>query len=367
MMSDKSLYAVIAAFIFLLLSQFGAAAPSVTPGVDTHNTQLINQKLITINQRLDVLTLAMGKEVLPRSPISGVVGGTPLELESLARAMYEKINTLQGQLLRQSDLISRKSYEQHIIDRKAEYDVANIIRLLTVSESIADKIAARYKLFDEPPTRSCMAAQSCDRGYGEIMVDMLNINRKINHLLLQPYDSSAVYQQIAKATSYWILLMHHKYPIQSAIPRADEFVANKRSVDVFQRLLRLNESLNQLIKYESGQVLPFSLSAEFAGDSPSDGELTKTGLVGANITPGDVYDLSSIILGRVLYFVARQTDITEAINYPYPGVKFPSHVYRFVSRLENGVMRMNTLLATPQAQFETLSAKLSESLLQHTH
>ncbi len=80
-----------------------------------------------------------------------------------------------------------------------------------------------------------------------------------------------------------------------------------------------------------------------------------------------MYDLSSIILGRVLYFVARQTDITEAINYPYPGVKFPSHVYRFVSRLENGVMRMNTLLATPQAQFETLSAKLSESLLQHTH
>lgn len=364
---------IVFGFYFLLLTQYGFADSDNLQNSDSQVSQLqnpalqnpdlqsiisIQKKLVTIDNHLDLLVSAMGKGLIPAPPIDEAAGITPLDIEALAWVMYEKINTLQYQILREHDHIDRTSYEQRVIDRKAEYDTANIIKLLSMSESIASKITARYNLPKVvSDDASCITTQSCKEAsisdyYNALMVDVLIINRKINHLLLQPYNPSDVFRQIAKASSYWLLFMHQRFPLQISVPRANKFEPDKRSADVFHRLLRVNKSLNRISELEGEQPLILSFNAAFVDD---------------NITSGDVYDLSYLILDRILNLTITLGGITTAADYPYPGVKFSSHVYQSVSRLENGVLRMEKLLSAPQKRVGSLSTRLSDILLQHSH
>ena len=367
MMNSKPKYLLLSLYFLILTGHASASIENIqnqtlqNQGLGNLHSQhisVIEQKIKTINTHIDMLAKTMGKHSQTASPVGSVSGVTPLVLEALVWAMYAKINYLQYEVLREHDGIYSTSYEQRIIDRSAEFDAANIIELLTACELVANKLTKKFVLPDSAPDiKTCEKDRSCEQTpavnfYGAAMTDVLIINRKINQLLLQPLNPSSVYRQIAKATSYWLLFMHQRAPLRATIPEIDKFVPNKRPVDVFRRLLQVNNRLNSFAKHQGRQPFDITISDKFPD---------------THIVPGDVHDISTIVLYRVLYLTIKQGTIAEAADYPYPGIKFPSHVYQSISRLENGVIRMEKLLLGNDQQSDYLSTRLADTLSQRSH
>ncbi len=134
--------------------------------------------------------------------------------------------------------------------------------------------------------------------------------RQLNLLLDRPFAPVDVYQQLTTAMAYTTAL-RARFPGQR-IPKTPEYVRGKTPRDVYVMLLECHG-----IVQDVGEILGITtLSLSVASEDL------------AEIGPGDVYGLASLLVAEVSYLYHLSGTGTSVRMAYYPGLTFPSHVYQ---------------------------------------
>ena len=154
---------------------------------------------------------------------------------------------------------------------------------------------------------------------------MAQANRQLNALLMQQLSSSDAYQQVSWAIGYTFRLRSHMGSAHMLEPPA--FEPGKRPADVYRKLLMCLQRLRDIAKTSHIEILELTVSE-------ADVEAAK---------PGDVYDLTALIVSELAHLHAQFNDIRPPYNVYPPGLKFPAHVYQRAGLLEAQLIDLQTM------------------------
>lgn len=166
-----------------------------------------------------------------------------------------------------------------------------------------------------------------DKTSTDVFRSIVQANRQLNLLLVRKFSPSDVYGQITRAIGYASLILSRFAEVPDAlrVPPAPPFVRHKIPRDVYRRLIKCFAIIRE-IAHRSGL------------DILSEGESEENFI---DVTPGDVYNLASLIVSELAY-LNRLIGHNQPFRSYYPGLKFPSHVYQRVGILER---QLNEILA----------------------
>ena len=149
-------------------------------------------------------------------------------------------------------------------------------------------------------------------------------NRQLNFLLDRQYAPSDVYEQITLAIGYTSRLLA-SFPGATRIPPTPEFVRRKRPADVYERLFGCVQLVGSVARHSGLEIV----------------RLTRIERDQAQITPGDVYGLATLMVSELAHIHARLADAEPPVPPYYPGRKLPSHVYQRVGILEAQLIELD--------------------------
>jgi hypothetical protein len=145
----------------------------------------------------------------------------------------------------------------------------------------------------------------------DVFLAILALNRRLNSLLDTPFSPSEVFMEVTRAIGYASLLLA-AYPEVQRIPAVDEVTPGRLPGDVFFRQLDLLTRIKQLYQLKGLSSI----------------EVTSDRVERKNITPGDVFQLASLVVAR-LDFLHKYHQISMPPRNPYyPGKVYPTDVYR---------------------------------------
>jgi hypothetical protein len=160
--------------------------------------------------------------------------------------------------------------------------------------------------------------------YGKI----LEINRQLNSLLDTPYSPSVVYRRMMEANeAVKSVLMRDKSDFEFP---SFVFERRKRPRDVYFQTLKCFKILNRIFHLSKVEFLDFKVEK-----------------ITIQVSPGDVYDLVSLVLSGINQIRKKiNPESFESIQkrVPFPGRKFPSHVYQKAVYLEKLLLKWEEML-----------------------
>jgi len=179
----------------------------------------------------------------------------------------------------------------------------HVLQLIEAVDHVVGTIKRRLEISET----SADPAIEPQRQPSDVLVTLVRINREMSRTLERPFTPSDVYGVVALASAYAARL--------GGVPKTAPFERGKRPADCYARLeaclaatVGLAEKRNQ-----KGLALRGAL---------------------ADVTPGDVYDLASLVLGEVKLIHALSQDVAP-VSEPAPaGHYLPSHVYQLARTLE---------------------------------
>jgi hypothetical protein len=181
----------------------------------------------------------------------------------------------------------------------------HVLQLVDGVEHVVGEIKQRLGIAET----SAEPAIESQRQPSDVLATLVRINREMSRTLERPFTPTDVYGVVALASAYAARL--------GGAPRTAAFERRKRPADCYARLesclattVVLAEKRNQ-----RGLALRGAL---------------------ADVTPGDVYDLASLVLGEVKFIHALSHDVAPVYPFePAPaGHYLPSHVYQLARTLE---------------------------------
>jgi hypothetical protein len=251
---------------------------------------------------VEQIRVEMGKLAVPERVID-VSGVAAREVYFQAQTLFEKANRLSFEYTRQ--IADPPADPEPPIQPKHVLALVESalgrIRLVKAELGIPEPV--EVPAFDESKTAA------------DVIVATLHASRGLNQLLDQPFSSSEVYRQVTLAMGYTARL-RAQFP-GDRIPEAPAFERGKEPQDVSHRLRSCLSIVHQ-IAHRSGIEM---LRAQRTDDR-------------ARVTPGDVYDLATLIVSELAYLWSRLEDVSPPRPAYYPGRKFPSHVFQRAGQLE---------------------------------
>jgi len=158
----------------------------------------------------------------------------------------------------------------------------------------------------------------------DVFMAIMTANRHLNALLERRFVPDEVYMVVNLAIGYASRLLA-QYPGAERIPQKPLYEKNKRPLDVYYRL---NDCLLLIIQiYQAGDVDILQMDV--------------SGINEKNISPGDVFDMASLIVARLDFLHKKNRSRMPRETY-FPGKKFPSDVYQQAGILEQ---QLTTLLS----------------------
>jgi len=149
----------------------------------------------------------------------------------------------------------------------------------------------------------------------EIAHLIVQANRQLNLMLQRSISPSDVFQQISWGIQYAkALLAQFPAATHSAVP--PPFERGKQPSEVFLRLVQCFKHVEEIARLSGTAVL--HLDAKAAKHAVDD----------FNIQPSDVYDLATLLVSDLTYLYGTLKDAPPIPSVPFPGRKFPSHVYQ---------------------------------------
>lgn len=253
--------------------------------------RLLGQELEPLRQhmgapRVDGLDLRIGK-------------AASHDLYFLAQSLFSKTSRLHFE-------ITRQRREPPAVSGR-DYRPADILALIDVSHQLLDEMVAGFGIvLEHTGVERVDAARSPD-----VFQAVLALNRQLKGLLRKRFEPSDVYMHASRAIGYAALLLAD-YPDATPIPDPPPFEPKKSPGDVFFRVL---ESLDLLQRIYVAAALP-----EFTIDA--------AGVDRDAVVPGDVADLTSLLLARLDYLHHRLGLTDEPPASYFPGRKYPSDVFQ---------------------------------------
>ena len=228
---------------------------------------------------------------------------TPYDIYFQALGVFNTANRLSFEILRKRSKSSPQTPEN--------IQPADIMQLAVntfiVLKRVADDFHISIKLAENPI--GIVTPK-------DVFTEIVKAKRYLNLLLQRRFSPSDVYQIVNRAIGYASLLLKH-YQSPELIPAAPEFEAGKTPQDVFFRL--------------NGCLLILSKTYEASGMEVPGYDLS--GVDKTTITPGDVFDLASLLVAR-LHFYNKAVGVQKLPGKTYyPGHKYPSHTYRQIGIL----------------------------------
>lgn len=149
----------------------------------------------------------------------------------------------------------------------------------------------------------------------EIARAIVHANRQLNLMLQRSISPSDVFQQISWGIQYAkALLAQFPAPIHSAV--SPPFERGKQPGEVFLRLVQCFKHVEEIAHLSGTAVLRL------------DAKAAKRAVDDFNVQPSDVYDLATLLVSDLTYLHGTLKDAPPIPSVPYPGRKFPSHVYQ---------------------------------------
>lgn len=252
---------------------------------------------------IDLIRLEMGKPKLERPDIQ-VNFVEPREVFFQALTLFRKTNQLCFELT--GKRASMPPHPSEAIQPRHVLDVVNKtmerIRLIKDELGIAEKNAKPER---DPGKTST-----------DVFRSIVQANRQINIMLARQIAPSDVYQRLTEAISYAAFLLREFPEVKDEIPPAPPFERRKTPADVYRRLVECVRIIQQTVQLSGLSILRASLEEE------------------ANVVPGDVYNIASLIVSELAY-LNKVIGNRQPVQSFYPGRKFPSQVYQQAGILKN--------------------------------
>lgn len=155
---------------------------------------------------------------------------------------------------------------------------------------------------------------------------IIQTNRQLNLMLEQKVVPSDVFQRVEESINY-LYVLRQQFP-GARMPSMKRLQEGKTPADVYNRLINCFR-IQRKIMISSG----FSTLNIDSGHS-----------AGSNTTPGEVYDITSLVLAEIsqAYFTLKNRQLTPGVFYP--GLKTPSQVYQLIGVLESQLTELLPLV-----------------------
>jgi hypothetical protein len=149
----------------------------------------------------------------------------------------------------------------------------------------------------------------------EVARAIVQANRQLNAMLQRRFSSSDVFQQISWGIQYAKALLA-QFPAATPSATSPPFERGKQPGEVFLRLVQCFKQVEDIARLSGTAVL--HLDAKAAKHAMND----------FDIQPSDVYDLATLLVSDLTYLYGKLQDVPPIPSVPFPGRKFPSHVYQ---------------------------------------
>jgi hypothetical protein len=149
----------------------------------------------------------------------------------------------------------------------------------------------------------------------EVARAIVQANRQLNLMLQRRFSSSDVFQQVSWGIQYAKALLA-QFPAATPSAASPPFERGKQPGEVFLRLVQCFKHVEEIAHLSGTAAL--HLDAKAAKRAMDDFE----------IQPSDVYDLATLLVSDLTYLYGRLKDVPPIPSVPFPGRKFPSHVYQ---------------------------------------
>jgi len=255
------------------------------------------------HQELEAIRFEIGKPKEQRA-IRLAADALPHEVYFQAVTLFIKADRLALELTGSTGLRPRpvppsdiRPYHTWMLVTAAYHRLATIKTELGIQEIASEKV-------HPPSTKPTEVGQA-----------IVQANRQLNLMLQRSFSSSDVFQQISWGIQYAKALIA-QFP--GAIPSAASppFERGKQPGEVFLRLVQCFKHVEEIAHLSGTAVL--HLDAQAARRAVND----------FDIQPSDVYDLATLLVSDLTYLYGKLNNTAPIPSVPFPGRKFPSHVYQ---------------------------------------
>ncbi len=144
---------------------------------------------------------------------------------------------------------------------------------------------------------------------------IVQANRQLNLMLQRRFSSSDVFQQILWGIQYAKALLA-QFPAATPSAISPPFARGKQPSEVFLRLVQCFKHVEVIARLSGTAVLHL------------DAKAAKRAVDDFTIQPSDVYDLATLLVSDLTFLHGTLKDVSPIPSVPFPGRKFPSHVYQ---------------------------------------
>ena len=134
-------------------------------------------------------------------------------------------------------------------------------------------------------------------------------------MLERDFSDSDVFQQVTLATRYAADLLA-QFPGTQTMPEPPPYTRKKSPADVLVRLFQCYKQLETIAYHSKVKVLHLDMKE------------AQSAIEHREVHPSDVYDMATLLVSDLAYFHSKLEKESAPDTVPYPGRKFPSHVYQ---------------------------------------
>jgi hypothetical protein len=271
-----------------------------------------------IQDEIELLRLEMGK---PKPSLLDITisKAKPREVYFQALTLYQKTDRLCFDHTGNTGPIPPKLKQDNISPR-------DVFEVLTRARTRVRCILNKWNITESANEPSPNPSHTPSNVYKKI----LEINRQLNNLLDIPYSPSTVYRRFQETNEIIKFLILLENP-NSKLPKPISFERKKRPEDVFFQTEKCLKIL---------QRMSFVMGIKFL-----DYKVKRSNAI---ISPGDVYDLISLVLAGIQH-IGKRIDHEYFEASPklvsFPDRKFPSHVYQKAVYLEKLLLQWQAAVA----------------------
>jgi hypothetical protein len=149
----------------------------------------------------------------------------------------------------------------------------------------------------------------------EVARAIVQANRQLNLMLQRRFTSSDAFQQISWGIQYAKALLA-QFPAAAPSAASPPFERRKQPGEVFLRLVQCFKHVEEIARLSGTAVLHL------------DAKAAKGAADNLNIQPSDVYDLATLLVSDLTFLYGKLENVPSIPSVPFPGRKFPSHVYQ---------------------------------------
>lgn len=315
-------------FSILALFSLGASS-SPLPAQDSPGTPEVHLLARTIQEEIEVLRWHMGRPSETRDPIP-LTDVSIRENFRQAMTLWQKVNQLGVELVGggESPPLVRAPAGQNYGPSEVHTVLSSVLARL---QEIRDGVGiVGVTAMVGSATVPAIEPSSTPSDVFQVVVQS---NRQVNRMLERDSQPGDVYQQVQQAVFYASEILA-AVGDDSPLPSPPEYEAGVTPPHVYGRLLQVFDRLAAAFD---------TLHLDMVGWSG--GAYT----IDPSLTPGDVYDLATLLLAELEYMHAMVPGARMPLIAPHPGRRWPSDVYQQAGILtEQSARLMAQARANPQ-------------------